>query len=216
MPQVDGTILGATVGTAQLSLEGIFDISVVLPEEAKSVAELWYEIAVDSNDSGGIDDNDWFPNRVKVEVCPLHCMAATVESIPLLEGVTSPVQEQLDAKADNAALTDHADNINNPHNVTAAQVGLENVDNTADLDKPISDAVQASQDAQDTIIAQKADATDVYTKNGSGCQTVCLGNGCGHNTANGAESWLYCCQFGSLYPDAAYFGESDGGGILSG
>lgn len=36
----------------------------------------------------------------------------------------------------------HVTDYNNPHNVTKADVGLGNVDNTADLDKPISTAVQ--------------------------------------------------------------------------
>lgn len=36
----------------------------------------------------------------------------------------------------------HITDYNNPHNVTKAQLGLDNVDNTADLDKPISTAVQ--------------------------------------------------------------------------
>lgn len=36
----------------------------------------------------------------------------------------------------------------NPHNVTKTQVGLGNVDNTADLDKPISTAVQTALDGK--------------------------------------------------------------------
>ena len=39
-------------------------------------------------------------------------------------------------------LNSHILDNNNPHNVTKAQVGLENVDNTSDLDKPISTLVQ--------------------------------------------------------------------------
>lgn len=37
-------------------------------------------------------------------------------------------------------------NDNNPHNVTSTQLGLENVDNTSDLDKPISNATQLELD----------------------------------------------------------------------
>lgn len=54
-------------------------------------------------------------------------------------------------------LTSHTSNKNNPHNVTKAQVGLGNVDNTADLDKPISTAQQAALDL-------KANKSDTYTK----------------------------------------------------
>lgn len=42
------------------------------------------------------------------------------------------------------SLTQHTDNTENPHNVTKSQVGLGNVDNTADLDKPVSDAQRAA------------------------------------------------------------------------
>ena len=43
-------------------------------------------------------------------------------------------------------LTSHIDNKNNPHEVTKAQVGLGNCDNTADIDKPISTATQSALD----------------------------------------------------------------------
>lgn len=37
----------------------------------------------------------------------------------------------------------HTDSTSNPHNVTKAQVGLSNVDNTSDADKPISNAASS-------------------------------------------------------------------------
>jgi len=49
---------------------------------------------------------------------------------------------------DGTDLQLHLDDLANPHQVTKAQVGLSNVDNTADLDKPISTATQAALDAQ--------------------------------------------------------------------
>lgn len=42
------------------------------------------------------------------------------------------------------ALSTHTTNTNNPHNVTKEQVGLGNVDNTADMDKPLSTVQQSS------------------------------------------------------------------------
>jgi len=50
----------------------------------------------------------------------------------------------------------HLDATNNPHSVTASQVGLGNVDNTSDLDKPISTATQNALD-------DKADNTVTIT-----------------------------------------------------
>ena len=58
----------------------------------------------------------------------------------------------LNAKADNTTVNNHIANTGNPHSVTKAQVGLGNVDNTSDLNKPISTATQSALDGkQDTI-----------------------------------------------------------------
>ena len=57
----------------------------------------------------------------------------------------------------NDALTNHKNDISNPHNVTQAQVGLSNVDNTADVNKPISTATQ-------NALNLKRDITDSYSK----------------------------------------------------
>ena len=46
----------------------------------------------------------------------------------------------------NATLTVHTSNKSNPHNVTKSQIGLGNVDNTSDLNKPISTATQNTLD----------------------------------------------------------------------
>lgn len=66
------------------------------------------------------------------------------------------------AKAVNK-LIGHLDNINNPHSVTKSQVGLSEVDNTSDLNKPVSIAQQnAINDAKD-VLRQEVD-TMLYTK----------------------------------------------------
>lgn len=51
----------------------------------------------------------------------------------------------------------HINNTSNPHSVTKAQLQLANVDNTSDIDKPISTAVQ-------TVLSTKANVSDVYSK----------------------------------------------------
>lgn len=50
------------------------------------------------------------------------------------------------AYATTASLAAHTGNTANPHAVTKAQVGLGNVDNTADANKPVSTAQQAALD----------------------------------------------------------------------
>ena len=56
-----------------------------------------------------------------------------------------------------ANFTDHKNNKSNPHSVTKEQVGLGNVNNTSDIDKPVSTATQTALDL-------KADKSDTYTK----------------------------------------------------
>ena len=79
--------------------------------------------------------------------------------------VSDAVKAELDKKANHAAvqtainvlgetMNAHNDSKNNPHSVTKAQIGLSNVDNTADKDKPVSDAVK-------TELSKKADAENL-------------------------------------------------------
>ena len=51
------------------------------------------------------------------------------------------------------AVDDHMDNVSNPHSVTKTQVGLGNVDNTSDVNKPVSTA-QALADTAATNAAK--------------------------------------------------------------
>ena len=66
------------------------------------------------------------------------------------------------------ALNNHTARVDNPHQVTKSQVGLGNVDNTSDLNKPISSATQTALTNLNTsltaAISVKANAADVYTK----------------------------------------------------
>lgn len=59
---------------------------------------------------------------------------------------------------------DHSQDITtNPHNVTKSQVGLESVDNTSDVDKPISNATQGALDDKVDKITGKGLSTEDYT-----------------------------------------------------
>ena len=73
--------------------------------------------------------------------------------------MTAADKTKLDGLKDQAGITadidtvqtnleTHINNKTNPHEVTKAQVGLGNVDNTADTDKPISTATQTALDAK--------------------------------------------------------------------
>ena len=80
--------------------------------------------------------------------------------------VQTAIDELSAEKAELTALTTHTGNTSNPHSVTKTQVGLGNVDNTSDLNKPISTATQTALNGK----ANKATTlsgygiTDAYTK----------------------------------------------------
>lgn len=71
-----------------------------------------------------------------------------------LDAVNSGITDGLVAKitTNETAINNHIADKTNPHEVTKAQVGLSNVDNTSDLNKPISTATQTALNSkQDTI-----------------------------------------------------------------
>ena len=72
-----------------------------------------------------------------------------------LQEESSRAQAAEEANKNN--LTSHVDDKINPHKVTKAQVGLGNVDNTADINKPIS---TAQQNALDSAYQQATEYTD--------------------------------------------------------
>lgn len=76
--------------------------------------------------------------------------------------VPSYLDSLLGAKADSASLQAHVENSANPHGVTKAQVGLGNVENTADADKPVSKATQQALDGVSGELQTHASNTDVH------------------------------------------------------
>lgn len=59
-----------------------------------------------------------------------------------------------------AAIDEHVTNKNNPHNVTKSHVGLGNVDNTADADKPVSTEQRNAIDEVQSNLNTHTSATD--------------------------------------------------------
>ncbi len=145
-----GNALGVAInGTAEVSLEGLFNIPVAIPPAALAAAELWYELAISSSATPGpLTAADAFPNRVKVESVPFALEAAEVSHVDLsavgsgvvtdtefeaLSGVASAIQDQIDAKANGADV----------------------------YTKTEMDTAQGLQDDEITL---RAYAADVYTK----------------------------------------------------
>jgi hypothetical protein len=69
-----------------------------------------------------------------------------------------------------AQITAHIANTSNPHSVTKAQVGLSNVDNTSDANKPVSTATQTALNAKENTIT--AGTTSQYYRGDKTFQTL--------------------------------------------
>ena len=102
--------------------------------------------------------------------------------------------EEIDAKLDahtvtlsalSGQVTAHVGHEMNPHAVTAAQVGLGKVDDTTDLEKPISTATQAALDAK--LGAEDLAAHTVLTNNPHMVTAAQVGLGNVDNTSDAAK-----------------------------
>ena len=82
-------------------------------------------------------------------------------------GVEDTLSSQI--SANHQEITNHVTDKNNPHEVTKAQVGLGNVDNTSDLDKPISTATQTALNGK---VDKVSTANKVYGTDSQGEQTT--------------------------------------------
>lgn len=71
------------------------------------------------------------------------------DEITARENADLGLQNQINTNKN--TMDGHIANTSNPHQVTKAQVGLGNVDNTADLDKPISTATQTALDGKQNV-----------------------------------------------------------------
>lgn len=77
---------------------------------------------------------------------------------------------QAQITANLSTLSAHISNTSNPHSVTKTQVGLSNVDNTSDANKPISTATQTALNAKENTIT--AGTTAQYYRGDKTFQTL--------------------------------------------
>ena len=98
----------------------------------------------------------------------------------------------LNAKVSTTTFNAHATSTSNPHSVTKAQVGLGNVDNTSDADKPISTATQAELTALDDLITGLQSGKVSNLGNVTGVQKISL------------EQWNAGVEAGTLVSTVLY------------
>ena len=87
---------------------------------------------------------------VEGELVIISGTGAQGEPTPYLIGLSDVFKNRI--RAIEAAAGSHYNDTDNPHGVTKAQVGLSNVNNTSDMDKPVSTAQQAAIDSVEGIL----------------------------------------------------------------
>jgi hypothetical protein len=115
----------------------------------------WDKLAISSTvsaiEAGYLDG---VTGAIQTQLDGKQATVANVSDVEIgyLDGVTSSIQTQLDAKS-TASKTETLTNktltspvINTPTGITKSDVGLGNVDNTADSNKPVSTATQTALD----------------------------------------------------------------------
>lgn len=94
-------------------------------------------------------------------------------ALSITDDITINIQINGSVYALQRDLVQHVNDQTNPHNVTVDQLGLDNVDNTADKDKPISDATKKALDGKEPVFNKNS----AFNKNfGYTAGTVCQGN----------------------------------------
>ena len=115
----------------------------------------------------------------------------TAENVGARPNTWTPTAEEV-----GATPASHAQDHNNPHAVTAAQVGLENVDNTSDLDKPVStlqalaiaEAKRAGTDAQVSVNNAKTAAENAQASADNAQTAAEAAQGSANNAQTAAEN----------------------------
>lgn len=160
-PSGGNTIGAEFTGLVNVSPSGVFNLPLIPPAGIFVAAEVWYEIGIDTDEPADNDaGDDIFLGRVQLQSVPFSLLAAEASHVAVenvgdgsidqaelsaLDGVTSGIQSQLDT------------------------LGGGSNDNAADIL-----ALQGEQAIQDTAIAAKADAADVYTKTESDTNFVAV------------------------------------------
>mgnify|MGYP001006624140 FL=1 len=156
--------VGAPDGIATLDSEGKLEVSQI-PNEALNVIEGKYMTETQFTDSEG------------VEFIPRH-NTIYIDSIggsnKLYRWDGFKYVEVSDSDNVTEAIDNHIKDFNNPHKVTAEQIGLGNVDNTADIDKPISTAVQEALDTVNTKVTEHTENKE--NPHGVTAEQIGLGN----------------------------------------
>lgn len=131
------------------------------------ISQLTTLVTIDATDIiPVVDDVSGTPVTKKITAQALKNYFSDIGHADLNSGKGTNTHDQIDS---------HIASTSNPHSVTKSQVGLGNVDNTSDLNKPISTATQSALDAKANSLGVDdnyvTDAEKVKLSNLSGINT---------------------------------------------
>ena len=138
------------------SLNAKADASAVVPTSRKVNGKpLTGDITLAATDVGALPSDTHIPADVTIDEELTQTSPNPVSS----RGIYSAIL----AAGESIALSTHVADKSNPHQVTASQVGLGNVDNTSDMDKPVSTATLTALDGKVDKISGKGLSTEDFT-----------------------------------------------------
>lgn len=148
------------VGTGDITIDlSLYKVVTALPIEDIDTNKIYLVLSTESEEANIYTEyvyvNDTWEELGKYE--------AKVDLTPYLTK-----EEASDTYATKQEVSSHTGNKDNPHEVTKAQVGLGNVDNTSDLDKPVSIAQQAALNNKVDKVEGKELSTNDFTDEDKG------------------------------------------------
>ena len=124
------------------------DIASAISESTISLTS-----TISSGDSNTLNSAKSYVDNIKTNL-----ESNITSNLATAKGYTDGIKNALETN-----ITNHLNDSNNPHQVTKSQIGLSNVDNTSDLNKPISTAVQNKFNIIDSQIASLDEASTSVT-----------------------------------------------------
>ena len=125
------------------------NISVDLENKVDKTSESLKIYGTDNDGNQILYDFDDFGKVDDVKIGTISAVVNKVANLGTMAGentsdyyTKSNVDNNFASKSIETAIAAHIANKNNPHGVTKEQIGLGNVDNTSDLNKPINNATQ--------------------------------------------------------------------------
>ena len=130
----------------------IDDVSTAVDQHEGKITELQTGIAQHENKITGLHTT---VGQHESEIGALQTDVNNIQA-DLPENLTQTLNEHSTAIAQNTVnLAGHIDNKSNPHGVTKVQLGLANVDNTSDMNKPLSTAMSSALAAKADLVNGK-------------------------------------------------------------